>query len=279
MQPRLIKSNGNIETYNEKKLAESLRRAGATRALISHILREIRLAAGRKITTDALYRRVFQILWRENRAVAEKYSLKRAIMNLGPAGHVFESFVARIFNSHGYETSVGQIVRGRCVAHEIDVLARKENKHYVIECKYHNQGGIRSDVKVALYTQSRFLDIKEAWERSERQGDIHQGWIVTNTRPTTEAIAYADCVGIRVIGWRHPEGAGLEYFIESKHLYPITVLPSFPVEFIERAVKEGILLVSDLKGLDERALARILMLDSRTARKILEEAYDLEVNY
>ncbi len=277
MISQLIKSTGDIEDYNEKKLAESLRRAGASKPLISRTLYAVRPSGNRKITTDMLYRRVFQTLWREDRAIAEKYSLKRAIMNLGPAGHVFESFIARIFESHGYETRVSQIVQGKCVSHEVDVLARKGNKHYMIECKYHNKGNIRSDVKVVLYTQSRFLDIQSVWERNELQGDIHQGWLATNTRPTSEAVAYAKCVGIRVIAWRYPEGAGLEYFIESKRLYPITVLPSFPVSLVERAMKDRILLVSDLANWDERALSRALMIEFRLARKILQEARELGI--
>ncbi len=272
MKPRLVKASGEIESFNEKKLAESLRRAGASRKLISHTLAVVRPRENQKVTTHVLYNKVFNTLWKLDKGTAQRYSLKRAIMNLGPAGHVFESFVGRIFQEHGYEVRVAQIVQGKCVAHEVDVLARKENKHYMIECKYHNQMGVRSDVKVALYTYSRFLDIKSAWEMSEKGGDIHQGWLITNTRPTSEAIAYAECVGVRIIAWRYPRGAGLDYFIESKQLYPVTIIPSFPTSMAEKASNDGILLVHDILQKRPEELAHLFMIDMRQAQRILNEA-------
>ncbi|MCL5011807.1 MAG: restriction endonuclease [Patescibacteria group bacterium] len=275
-RPRIVKASGEIVSFSEQKLAESLRRAGASRKLISDTLRRVYISSDKKITSDALYHKVFNSLWRSDKRVAQRYSLKRAIMNLGPAGHVFESFVARIFQAHGYETRVSQVIPGKCVTHEIDVLARKGKKHYMIECKYHNQLGIRSDVKVALYTQSRFLDIKAAWERAEQGGDIHQGWLVTNTRPTTEAIAYAQCVGLRIVAWRYPADAGLEYFIESQQLYPVTILPSFPSPMVERASREGILLARDVLSVRPEDLSRMLMISLDQVRRIIEEAKMLD---
>jgi len=275
MKPRLVKASGEVVSFNEKKLAESLRRAGASRRLISDTLSAVYPKENQKLTSEALYNKVFNTLWHTNKGVAQRYSLKRAIMNLGPAGHVFETFVAKIFEAHGYETRVGQLVQGKCVTHEVDVLARKDNKHYMIECKYHNQLGIRSDVKVALYTQSRFLDIKSAWEKSEKGGDIHQGWLITNTRPTTEAIAYAQCVGLRIIAWRYPIDAGLEYFIESKKLYPVTIIPSFPLTMVERAAHEGMLLAKNVADKTPDFLSHVFMLDKRQAQRIIEEAKEV----
>ncbi|MFA7201669.1 MAG: restriction endonuclease [Candidatus Paceibacterota bacterium] len=272
MKPRLIKASGEVESFNEKKLAESLRRAGASRKLISHTLASVRPKENQKVTSHILYNKVFNTLWKLDKGIAQRYSLKRAIMNLGPAGHVFESFVGRIFQEHGYEVRVAQIVQGKCVSHEVDVLARKDNKHYMIECKYHNQMGVRSDVKVTLYTHSRFLDIKSAWELSEKENEIHQGWLITNTRPTSEAIAYGECVGIRIIAWRYPEGAGLDYFIESKRLYPITIIPSFPLSMVEKASLNGILLAHDVLSWTSSALSRLLMIDVRQAQRIINEA-------
>ncbi len=272
MKPRLVKASGEIESFNEKKLAESLRRAGASRKLISHTLATVRPKENQRVASNVLYNKVFNTLWKVDKGIAQRYSLKRAIMNLGPAGHVFESYIGRIFQEHGYEVRIAQLVQGKCVAHEVDVLARKDNKHYMIECKYHNQMGVRSDVKVALYTYSRFLDIKSAWEASEKEGDIHQGWLITNTRPTSEAISYAECVGVRIIAWRYPQGAGLDYFIESKRLYPITIVPSFPLSMAEKALYNGILLARDVLSRRPEELSRILMIDLRQAQRIINEA-------
>jgi hypothetical protein len=86
---------------------------------------------------------------------------------------------------HGYQRSRED---------EVDVLAKKGNEHFIMDCKYHSEGGKPADVKVALYIHSRFNDIKKALELSPEHGQaVHQGWLVT-TRCTTDAIQYAECV-------------------------------------------------------------------------------------
>ena len=53
------------------------------------------------------------------------------------------------------------ILRGHCVSHEIDIVASKQEKQYMIECKYHNMPGIYTCLKEVLYTYARFLDLVE----------------------------------------------------------------------------------------------------------------------
>jgi len=85
----------------------------------------------------------------------------------------------------------------------------------MIECKFHGIPGGRTDIKVALYTYARFLDVKE-------KGDFDLPWLITNTRLTQEAKAYAACIGMKVTGWDYPEGESLNEMIDKSGLYPIT---------------------------------------------------------
>ena len=62
-------------------------------------------------------------------------------MELGPSGFPFENFIGHIFRHDGYSTDVGVIMQGNCVTHEVDVLACKDDRCYIVECKYHNQAG------------------------------------------------------------------------------------------------------------------------------------------
>src|SRR3989304_3244888 len=92
-----------------------------------------------------------------------RYSIKKAIYALGPSGYQFEKYFGRILKEYGYSVEVNRMLQGYCVMHEIDVFAIREKEGFVIECKYHSDGGIPTDVKVALYIHARFEDIRRAF--------------------------------------------------------------------------------------------------------------------
>jgi hypothetical protein len=86
-----------------------------------------------------------------------------------------------------------------------------------VECKFHNSPGMKCNIQTALYTYARFLDVNESLP--------HAGpWLVTNTKFTTDVIRYAECVGMRLLGWRFPEEGSLENLIDEHRLYPLTTL-------------------------------------------------------
>jgi hypothetical protein len=39
---------------------------------------------------------------------------------------------------------------------------------------------------------------------------FHQGWLVTNTRFTGDAIQYGNCAGLKLIGWDYPAEGSLK---------------------------------------------------------------------
>lgn len=225
------KASGAKEPFNEHKLRRSLRRSGTSSALIEEIVTQVKKI--QPSTTQKLHNFVIDQLALLIPPVAARYNLKRALMELGPAGYPFERFVARIFDHWGYTTKIDQFIAGACVEHEVDVLAQKKNHVLIVECKFHNKQGLKSDVKVPLYIQARFEDIHDAWKRNPTHlVEIHEVWIVTNTSFTTQAIAYANCKNIKLLGWTHPTRNSLAHIIDSSGLHPITALP-----FLSRAQK------------------------------------------
>jgi len=110
-------------------------------------------------------------------------------MELGPTGYPFEDFVTEILKAKGYVTQTRSILLGKCVSHEIDVIAQKNAEKIMVEAKYHNAPGIHTDVHVSLYTKARFDDLKEKYQFS-------QPWLFTNTKITPDALAYALCVNM-----------------------------------------------------------------------------------
>lgn len=221
----ILKANGDRVRFSKQKVEVSLRRSGAAPKVAKQIAAAVAKEIGSDTTTDDIYKRAYQLLHEDhNTPVAARYSLKRAIHALGPTGFPFEQFVSRLLEYRGLKTKVGVTVEGRCVSHEIDVLAFDDNKERYIECKFHKDPGYNTNVKVPLYINSRFLDIKHRFEDLNDHSAYREPWIVTNTRFSKDAVQYAECAGIKLIGWHYPHGNGLERLVEDIGLHPITVL-------------------------------------------------------
>lgn len=218
----IVKKSGKKAKYSFNKLRSSLKYSGATDQIINQILAKISDELYEGISTKEIFKRAFYLLKKEKGPFASKYKLKKAIYELGPSGFPFENFISALLKKSGYKTSVGVILQGKCVQHEIDVLAHKNNKNIAIECKYHGEEGLNCNVKIPLYIHSRFEDVKSFWNEN-KNNKLDQGWVVTNTRFTKDAIEYGNCVGLYLLSWNYPPENSLKDRINRLGLYPITV--------------------------------------------------------
>lgn len=225
MSREITKTTGDVEQFSLEKLKKSLERAGIdekTADVIAHdVSRESNLA-----TTVDIHSHTYHKLKEKYRPAAARYNLKRALQALGPSGYPFEQFFARLLDARGYQTSTNRTVRGMCVSHEIDVMGYKNNRHFIFECKFHNNLGYKSDVQTILYMKARFDDIKARWDYVHEGQDkhLHKLWVVTNTQFTSQAYKYAQCVGIELMSWRQPEGRSLAELIDKTGLHPVTAI-------------------------------------------------------
>src|SRR3989344_2287489 len=222
----ITKANGEQEIFNAQKLRDSLNRARANSAIIEKIITHIESEIKEGMSTKEIYRHAFELLEREERPAASRYSLKRAVMELGPTGFAFEKFVAEIFRAKGFETETDVEMLGECVSHEVDVVAWNENKLIIVEAKYHNQIGLKSDLKVVLYIKARFDDLSNTVFNYGKERKIDEGWLVTNTKFSTQAIHYAECKKMKLVGWNYPDKGSLQDLIIDTGLHPITSLTS-----------------------------------------------------
>lgn len=218
----VTKADGEQEPFDAAKLESSLEHVGAsstTRARITaRILHELRPG----MSTEEIYRRAFDLLRHEEAPpVAARYSIKRAVFNLGPSGFPFEQFLAEVLRAHGWNARTGVALTGRCAPHEVDVLAEKKGKRVGIEAKFHNEPGGKTDIKDALYVHARYEDLKHTPEAASR---VDEGWLVTNTRFTRNAIRYAQCANLTLIGWDYPRTRNLLSLIEEARVHPLTCL-------------------------------------------------------
>lgn len=259
----VIKANGQKEPFSEEKVLHSMQRAGVPRELQPEALNHIKQTLKDNISTVEIYRHITEYLGRSPFPfVKAKYSLKQAIMLMGPTGYPFEDYISLILSEMGYQTEVRQILMGKCVGHEIDVIAEKDGKRAIVEAKFHNNPGVRSDVHVALYTKSRFEDLKV-------KHTLDESWIVTNTKTTTDAIAYAECMGMRTISWSYPEVDNLRDLIEKFKLYPITSLTTLTPGQKKVMIDNHIVTCKQVQT-DQKLLDR-LYLTAQDKKKVLEE--------
>lgn len=268
------KASGELEPFIPEKLKRSLMRVRAPELLADEIVEKIRGEVKNGDSTYFIYSYALSLLrGKEKRFTREvkkemagpagRYSLKKAIMELGPTGHPFETIVAELLRLEGFDTKTRQIIRGICVNHEVDVVAEKGNERMFVECKFHNQFGAKTDVKDTLYIKARFDDIENMFKR-QGAGKIKKDkmWVVTNTKLTSEAIDYSKCVGLEALGWNYPKGNGLEAKIDKAGLHPLTSLSTLSQVQKQNLLKEDIVLCKDvLRG--EKQLRATGMNDSK----------------
>lgn len=270
----VTKYSGESEVYDESKLRHSLKSAGADPGLIDRIADQIRNKLYDGIPTQVIYKDAFQLLKSASKKSAGRYKLKEAIFELGPTGFPFEKFVGELLNRLGFETEIGVTVKGDCVSHEIDVIAHKEREYLLVECKFHNRKENRCNVKVPLYIQSRFLDVRKNWSSLPGHKDnSHKGWVVTNTRFTTDAETYGNCIGLKLLSWDYPKNNGIKDLIKRMNLHPVTCLSTLNEQEKELLLNYQVIFckqVAEDKGILNRA-----GINPRNVNKIFKEAAEI----
>ena len=273
MSLTVTKASGKLEIFKIQKLVDSLIRAGATRDAAWTIAQKVQTQITPGSHTKQIYRKAKRLLKKYNSVSDMRYSIKNAMYGLGPAGYRFEKFFAGILREYGYSAETNRFIKGHCVTHEVDVFAKKAKSAFVIECKYHSSSGNATDLKTALYIHSRMEDIKKAFLSSPKHAALtHEGWLVTNTRCTSDAIEYAECAGLKIVSWKYPKKESLEKMIEDKGLYPVTILSSVKKHSLEALFQNDILFAKDIAEMNESSFQSRSGLEADLARVLKSEA-------
>lgn len=245
-QPAVTKASGEVQPFDRAKFCQSLHRANIPGALADEVCSEVEKSIRNGMSTSELYKKAWQLLLHANPVYAARYALKKGIMELGPAGFIFEKYLAAILKEYGYGVKLNQIMKGACISHEIDVIARRKEIHYFVEAKYHNIGGVMTDIHTVMYVYARLLDIQEECAKKEKISAPHKAWIITNTRFTDKAIAFGKCRGLKLTGWSYPPEESLQKLIENRAIYPVTVLPAVDQHARQQFARNEIVLVREL---------------------------------
>lgn len=262
---QVIKNSGKIEPFNQKKIKSSILEAGGSEEIAKETVLLILKRKKETMHTRKILSIVLKNLKKE-KGVAQKYNLKYAIMQMGPHGFIFEQYFAQILSHYGYKTKVGQHLRGKKIMQEVDIVATKKKK-YMIECKYHNDIGTITRLHPALYTYSRFLDLKKhGFEKS---------WLATNTKCSMDARNYSIGVNQKVTSWEYPKKQSLRELIEKKQLYPLTILATLSHNAIQSLFSKNIMILSHLCEYSDKEIKKITKLPTRRIKKIRKEIKEI----
>lgn len=264
----ITNSEGQSIKFSEDRLRSSLMKAGASLFFANEITEEIKRELKNGLPKYQIFQHAFKLLKKKEKLSAARYKLKQGILELGPAGFAFEQFIAELFKSKGYHVKVGQYVEGKCVSHEIDIIASNNQETILIECKYHNRLDLKCDVKVPLYIHSRFNDIKNKGFYKD-----FKGYIFTNTSFSDDARSYAICSDINIVDWNSDKKNSLKDMIYENDLFPITCLLSISKEEKAIFLNQNIVLVKQLQK--EPALLERNIRNSNRIKNILSEINQL----
>ncbi|MBY0309831.1 ATPase [Patescibacteria group bacterium] len=273
MPAHVTKADGSLEFFKIEKLRRSLRRSGASVGEIQAVVETVTSELYDGIHTQEIYRRAFDLLRQTERNAAARYSLRRALFALGPSGFPFEQFLGRLFEADGYTARTGIIMNGRCAPHEIDIAAYSDSHSFIGEAKFHARPGIKSDLQVALYSYARFLDLQGHKICTEDYCGVSEFWLITNTKFTTTAEKYAQCVGLKLLSWDYPRHNNLHDRIQRAGIYPLTVLSGLTNAQTATLIERGIILCSEL--VTHQHVLHYLHLPQAKAEAIIAEAMAL----
>ena len=271
---QVSKFSGELVPFDKEKLKVSLYKSGANRDEVAQVIEGILPCLYDGITTRSLYQLAFKHLKKVRDSLAARYSLKKALRDLGPAGYYFEKWVSNFFRSYGYQTMTSQLIQGVAVTHEADVIAQKGKDTYWIECKFRNTVDAKISVTTPMYLLSRIKDISvKEYDLFGKKTTFSKGWLVTNAYLTTDSIHFGEYYGIDLLAWDYPAGRSIKDLTDEKALYPITCLTTISLKEKETLLSLNCITVKDLSA--NMNFLENLSLSQRKKKAVYKEVKEL----
>ncbi|MFH1420944.1 MAG: ATP cone domain-containing protein [Candidatus Aenigmatarchaeota archaeon] len=216
----VIKASGEREEFDKEKIIRTIKRAGLSERNARSIANMIEKKTRDGDTTNKIYHMIIKELDKTDEPVSIIYRLREAITALDPK--IFERYTKKIFEAYGYQCRLDEIVDGKLVGHEIDVIARKE-KTIMVECKHHTNPHRFAALGVIMSLWAKLDDIQKGYPKTTKY-KFDSAYLVTNTKLSEHAIRYAKGKNISYSAWKSGSEQSLDGMVSKKKLYPITIL-------------------------------------------------------
>lgn len=253
MTVNVTKYDGTKQAFSREKIIRTATRMGATRQAAEQIVDEIENKAYDGISTRKILQMLYTRLKRHKPTLKHQIDLRHALSLLKSAPD-FEQYIQQLLREHGYKVTPNQIIQGKCVQHEVDAIATKNNRTCFVEVKHHIKYHTPTGLDIPRIARAVLEDITEGRQLGQNNHKIDNAMIVCNTKLSDYAKQYADCRKISHIGWSSPKNQDLQTMIETKKLYPITILKGLSTQTRNRLTSNGII---TLKRLTEKSLTEL----------------------
>jgi Holliday junction resolvase-like predicted endonuclease len=170
--------------------------------------------------------------------------------------------MAALLEVNGYQCTLNATLKGKCVNHEVDIIAKKGEEIIFAECKFHNNPASKNDLKTVLYVNARALDLKDNPENK-----MTHFWLISNTKFSSDAITYSNCANLYLLGPNHPVKNAISDMVKKASIHPITCLTRLTHKQTRALLDQNIFLCRHIKekpevlnglGLDEIGINNII---------------------
>ncbi|UCD97173.1 MAG: restriction endonuclease [Candidatus Bathyarchaeota archaeon] len=265
------KADGTRQPFDRKKVIRTCLRMGASRTQAEEVAWKIEQRIHDGTPTKKILQMIFRYLRKHRPAVRYLICLRRGL-SLMKSKPDFERYVQKLLTAHGYKVSPSQTIQGKCVEHEVDAIAEKDGKTFLVEVKHHLNYHTPTGLDEGRIIRAVFEDVVDGYQAGHNHLKVDNAMMVCNTKLSWHAKRYTDCKGIEKIGWSTPRNRSLQDLIEEKRLYPIHCLRSLTRSTREALASAGILLLQDLATRDPKNLFKQAKIERLRLNSLIREA-------
>lgn len=216
------KADGRKEEFSPDKILNTCMRAGLSRKAAENIVRKVESRLFDGIRTHDIYEMVLKELERIEDRSSMVFRLREAVSEI--PSDKFELYVKKLLELYGYKCQWNVLVKGKYVEHQVDILAEKSGKKYLVECKHHINPHRFCGLGIILQVRGRLEDIQDGFRERKNRLNFSAAWVITNTKFSEHAKMYANGRDIMLSGWKYKARNSLENMIQAKKLYPICII-------------------------------------------------------
>lgn len=217
------KFDGSTQQFDKNRIIASCLRNGTSQETAYRVADRIENESYDGMRTKEILDLVWQYLGEHHPDSRIRIDLRLAL-SLLKSKPDFEEYASLILKDLGYSVQSNVIVKGKCIEHEIDAIAQKDTRTLYVEVKHHDRAHTYTPLEVSMKVWATHQDLIAGRKLGYHNFDFTNALIICNTKFTDHARRFADCVGIDRIGWKSPPSNSLDGIIESRRLYPITIL-------------------------------------------------------
>lgn len=270
---RVVKADGSEQEFSREKVLRTCNRMRLSRSEANDVVNEIEGRLYDGIPTARIIQMILEHGKRHVPHFANIVDLREALSLMRPKPD-FEQYVAAILESRGYKVFTNKFLRGRCVEHEIDVIAVRGSETIYVEVKHHGQFHTFTGLDTLLEINSVYDDLKDGFKAGRQKYAVNKAMLVCNTKISNHARDYSSCRGIDVLAWETPQHAGIEDYIHQTLIYPVTMLKmDMPVQY--RLADNGIYTMKALVQAGPEKVAKMAGVSVKEAEEMVSKAQEV----